>query len=163
MPAPTDPSPEDDTLAALQAQLAQGHVLTLACHDAQGCWASPVFYAAEGLDLYFLSSPRSRHSASLAFDRRCAGAIHAPAQRWQDIAGVQLAGEVVLLEGEAAARALQVYERRFPFVADEASPGQQALAAALNQAGRYRLRIDEAVIVDNTRGLGARRRWTRPA
>lgn len=161
---PSTPPPEDDAelLPAVQRLLTQGHVLTLACHDAQGCWVAPVFYAHEGLDLYFLSSPRSRHAAALAFDARCAGAVHAPAQRWQDIAGLQLAGTVAALDGPAAAHARQVYALRYPFV-DGADGGDEALALALRKSTCYRLRVDQLVLVDNTRGLGARRGWTRPA
>lgn len=160
---PTPPRTDETLLLAdVQRQLAQGHVLTLSCHDAQGCWAAPVFYAHAGLDLYFLSSPRSRHAAALAFDARCAGAIHAPAQRWQDIAGLQLAGTVVALDGEAAAQARQVYALRYPFV-EGAESGDDALAQALRKSTCYRLRVDQLVLVDNTRGLGARRSWTRPA
>lgn len=156
-----DDADDRELRAELHRHLSNGHVLTLACHDAQGCWASPVFYAHEGLDLYFLSSPRSRHILSLGFDHRCAGAIHAPARRWQEIVGLQLAGVVTPLEGAAAQHARQAYETRFPFVTEDGGPGH-GLAAALRQAGCYRLRVDEAVLIDNTRGLGERRRWPRP-
>lgn len=162
MPVNTDTTSDDDAYAGLMAQLAQGHVMTLACHDEAGCWASPVFYAHEGADLFFVSSPRSRHIRALAFSVRCAAAIHAPTQDWQQITGVQLAGEVLALDDAGAALARQVYERRFPFVASGGAAGGP-VAAALQHAGWYRLRIDEAVLTDNRRGLGQRRKWKRPA
>lgn len=143
--------------AEVLALLAREHVLTLATQDAAGPWAAPVFYALDGEDLLFVSSPRARHSAALAEGSRCAGAVHAPAAAWQQIAGVQLAGSVRQLEGEEAETARAVYTRRFPFVAE----GDPALVAALARSAWYRLRIDEAVRVDNTRGLGQRERWQR--
>ena len=147
----------DEVLSAVLALLAQEHVLTLACTDAQGPWAAPVFYALDGEELVFVSSPRTRHSQALAASPRCAGAVHAPATDWQDIAGVQLAGTVRELADEAATAARGVYERRFPFVAG----GDATLAAALQRSRWYRLRLEEAVLVDNRRGLGARQRWQR--
>lgn len=160
MPTDADAAPTEDIHAELLAQLAQGHVMTLACHDEQGAWASPVFYAPEGTDLFFVSSPRSRHIRALAFSARCAAAIHAPTQDWQQITGVQLAGEVMALDEPGAAHARQVYEQRFPFVASAGAPGGP-LAPALQHAGWYRLRIDEAALTDNRRGLGQRRAWKR--
>ncbi len=162
MPENTDTAPNPDTHAELLAQLAQGHVMTLACQDEQGCWASPVFYAHEGTDLFFVSSPRSRHIRALAFSARCAAAIHTPTQDWQQITGVQLTGEVMALDEAGAAWARQIYERRFPFVATAGAPGGP-LAPALQHAGWYRLRVDEAALTDNRRGLGQRRSWMRPA
>lgn len=149
----------DDVLAAVLALLAQEHVLTLACHDAEGPWAAPVFYALDGEELVFVSSPRTRHSLALAASPRCAGAVHAPATDWQAIAGVQLAGHVRELGDDEAAAARALYERRFPFVAG----GDATLAAALQRSRWYRLRLDSAVLVDNRRGLGARQRWVREA
>lgn len=156
----THATPIEDPHAELLAQLAHGHVMTLACQDEQGAWASPVFYAHEGTDLFFVSSPRSRHIRALAFNPRCAAAIHAPTQDWQQITGVQLTGEVRALDEADAAHARRVYERRFPFVASAGAPGGP-LAPALQHAGWYRLRIDEAALTDNRRGLGQRRSWNR--
>lgn len=161
MPVNADPLPNDPIHAELLAHLTQGHVMTLACHDEDGCWASPVFYAHEGTDLFFVSSPRSRHIRALAFSPRCAAAIHAPTQDWQQITGVQLTGEVMALDDAGTALARRVYERRFPFVAAAGVPGGP-LAPALQHACWYRLRVDEAALTDNRRGFGQRRSWSRP-
>lgn len=148
--------------ARLLELLSQFHVLTLACRDAQGSWAAPVFFAHDGLDLFFMSSPASRHVRSLAFDPCQAGAIHGPADDWRSIVGLQLSGKVEPLAGAGAAMARAAYERRFPFVAGPGGQADAALAKALQKAGWYRLRIERAVLVDNTRGLGQRLQWDRP-
>lgn len=139
------------------------HVLVLACRDAQGSWAAPVFFAHSGLDLFFMSSPASRHARSLVFDRRLAGAIHGPANDWHAIVGLQISGNTQRLEADDVLTAQARYAARFPF-ADASNAGfDPALAKALQKAVWYRLRIDEAVIVDNAQGLGNRVHWTRPA
>jgi uncharacterized protein YhbP (UPF0306 family) len=159
-PTPNESSGTEgaELLSAVLALLAREHVLTLACHDAQGSWAAPVFFALDGADLVFLSSPLARHSLALQHERRCAGAVHAPAADWEHITGVQLAGDVQELDGSEATRVRAVYEQRFPFVAT----GGDGLTAALQRSRWYRLRMDEAVLIDNTRGLGRRLRWTCP-
>ncbi len=64
-----------DLKSRLQAFLAQHNTMTLATVDAAGApHAAAVFYAADdALNLYFLSSPNSRHSqqSGSAAARRC--------------------------------------------------------------------------------------------
>ncbi len=140
--------------------LAQHWIITLSCHDKQGCWASAVFYASDGFDLYYLSSPSSRHSTSLAFDNRLAGAIHHNATDWTSIVGLQVSGTATVLDHAEAENARQLYERRFPFIAnahDEAGD----LSRALRRTRCYRLSLDRAVVIDNARGFGQRMEWLR--
>ena len=158
--APADP---DDALARVLELLARFHVLTLACRDAEGSWAAAVFFASEGLDLYFVSSPDSRHARSLSFDARLAGEIHGPADDWRSIVGLQLSGEVQRLAQAEVPGARRCYGARFPFVDSGQGTADRELDRALAKAAWYRLRIDEAVLIDNTRGLGQRLRWAAPA
>lgn len=151
--------PEPADLARILELLTRYHVLSLACRDAQGTWAAAVFYANDGLDLYFMSSPGSRHARSLAFDPCLAGVIHGPAEDWQSIVGLQISGKAEELPAAEHASARALYGRRFPFAAEGSADPK--LAQALQKAAWYRLRVAEAVIVDNTRGLGQRVRWTR--
>lgn len=151
--------PDAATLAArIQGVLADQHVLTLACRDGQGCWASAVFFAAEGLELIFCSPPDSRHVRALAVDARLAGEIHAQAHDWRTIVGLQLAGLVQPIAPHEVGDARGRYLQRFPFAAEDADP---ALARALRNVAWYRYRIDEAVLIDNRRGIGRRLRWRR--
>lgn len=158
-PAAGEPPPSlpEEVLGQARDLLAAHHVLTLASRDALGSWAAPVFFASDGLDLFFMSSPNARHVRSLAFDPHLAGAIHGPAHDWRSIVGLQISGPTQQLQGAEAAAALAIYARRFPFVADGTDG---ALAKAIEKAAWYRLRITEAVIVDNRRGLGRHLRWS---
>ncbi|MBX3613624.1 MAG: pyridoxamine 5'-phosphate oxidase family protein [Burkholderiaceae bacterium] len=52
------------------AYLGEHRVMTLATQGRDGPWAAAVFYASEGFDLYFLSSPSTRHCADLSANPR---------------------------------------------------------------------------------------------
>lgn len=143
-------------LPPVVAQYLRGqHVMTLATHGAEGPWAAAVFYASDGSDLLFLSSPASRHGCDLAQDARCAATIQAQDSDWARIRGVQLQGRAVPLEGAALADAQRIYARKFPFLA---SLGQvpAAIAAALARVRWYRLTPQRLYFIDNSQGFGHR-------
>ena len=71
-------------------QLAEHHVLTLATAGPEGPWAAAVFYAHDGLTLYFLSSPNSRHSLNIADGAEVAATIQRDYDDWPGIHGLQL-------------------------------------------------------------------------
>ncbi|MFO1219494.1 MAG: pyridoxamine 5'-phosphate oxidase family protein [Burkholderiaceae bacterium] len=139
---------------AVVQHLAAHHVMTLATQGPDGPWAAAVFYARDGDDLIFLSSPSSRHARDLARDARCAATIQSEVAEWRGIRGIQLDGHVDELAGDARERAMQVYGRKFSFV-------QPALAApqivqALARVRWYRLRIARLYFIDNAQGFGQR-------
>ncbi len=133
------------------------HVMTLATQGTGGPWAAAVFYAPDGDDLVFLSSPSSRHCTDLAADPRCAATIHPETLDWRSIQGIQLEGQVDELTGEDRARAQQLYAERFPFVRPGGAPA--AIAVALARVRWYRLRIAHLHFIDNARGFGQREQF----
>lgn len=135
--------------------LAAHHVMTLATHGPQGPWAAAVFYVNQGFDLYFLSSPRSRHAGDLALDERAAVTVQEDYIEWADIRGVQLEGRIELLSGAEAVDARMLYGTKFPLIAaTDAAPAP--IAAALARVHWYRLVATRAYFVDNSRGFGHR-------
>ncbi len=142
----------DELRDAALAVLAGCEVATLATAGPDGPWASPVFYAPDGFDLIFVSSPRSRHARQLAADPRCAAAIHPEPEDWRTITGVQLGGRVETLHGAGRASAMARYVRRFPFVDPEHAP--EMVRRALAGIAWYRFVAEEVYLVDNTRGFG---------
>jgi len=130
------------------------HVMTLATQEADGPWAAAVFYARDGDDLIFVSSPTSRHARHLALDARCAATIHSEVTDWRSIQGVQLEGRVDELPGGEHAHAMQIYEEKFPFVRQAAAA--PAIVQALARVRWYRLRIARFYFLDNAQGLGQR-------
>lgn len=139
----------------VQRVLREHHVLTLATRDGDAVWAAALFYAHDGLDLYFLSKPGSRHAGNLARNPRCAATIQRDYDDWPRIVGIQAEGEVVTLDGDARAHARAVYTARFPFVG-RLGGAPAAIAEALNQVHWYRFRPRRLYLIDNSLGFGHR-------
>ena len=80
--------------------------------------SAAVFYAAdERLNLYFLSSPNSRHCCNLKKNPHAAITVHADGQAWQEIRGLQIEGTVDWVAGLGqTALAAKVYAARFDFL-----------------------------------------------
>src|SRR3989337_2111567 len=75
------------------------NTMTLATCEADMPWAATVFYASEYLQLYFFSSPEARHSLNLAVNSRVAVTIQEDYKDWRAIKGIQLEGQVMLVDG----------------------------------------------------------------
>lgn len=135
--------------------LAAHRVMTLATCGPQGPWAAAVFYASRGFNLYFLSSPRSRHAVDFATDSRAAATVQEDYAEWGDIRGVQLEGRVERLSGVDEAEARALYGMKFPLVAGS-GPAPAPIAAALARVHWYRLAPTRAYFIDNSRGFGHR-------
>jgi len=73
--------------------------------------ATPLFYYPDAdLNLYWLSSPDSRHSRNLSERPRVATAIYSPVTDWKEIRGVQMEG---LASATSDSNILAAYRRRF--------------------------------------------------
>jgi hypothetical protein len=135
--------------------LAAHRVMTLATHGDEGPWAAAVFYANVGFDLYFISSPNSRHSRDAAAMPSAAATVQEDYADWRAIKGVQLEGLVEELAGEDAARARALYAQKFPIVqVTESTPAP--IAAALERVRWYRFASRRAHFIDNAAGFGHR-------
>lgn len=145
-----------EVAARVMEVLASNRVMTLACRDAEGCWAAAVFYAARGRELVFCSSAQSRHVRALAFDDRPAAEIHAEAGDWRSILGLQLSGRVEPLPDDEIDAARGDYVARFPFAGSGADP---VLARAMQTVSWFRYRIERAMLIDNANGFGRRACW----
>lgn len=137
------------------AYLARHHVITLATSDGHSAWAAAVFYANDGLDLYFLSSPGSRHGQHIAINPHVAGTIHEDYHDWREIKGIQLEGEVSVLSGDEEKHARAVYGAKFPVVGQIAK-APAAIVKALAKVSWYRLRPQRLFYIDNSKGFGKR-------
>jgi uncharacterized protein YhbP (UPF0306 family) len=135
----------DEALAYLSAH----NVMTLATRSV---WAAAVFYANDGFELFFLSSPASRHACDLAADPRVAAAVHEDYRDWRAIQGIQLAGTARRLDGAARDAALACYRKKFSFLGSAPAP----LMEALEKAACYRLTPAEVHFIDNRAGFGTR-------
>ncbi len=115
----------DDLRPVLHAFLASQSTMALAtAGDQDGRpQVAPLFYASdEAFNIYWVSSPDSRHSVNIASWNDVAATIYAPTWDWAGIKGVQLAGDAMPVTDEEERRhALAIYSAKFPFVNDRFS------------------------------------------
>ena len=144
------------TLSARVLQYLQTqHVATVATSGPEGIWAAAVFFVNDGWDLYFLSSPTSRHCANLAHSAKVAVTIQADYADWPGIKGVQMEGLVSALSGEAAQRARHLYGQKFPVVGKLAQ-APAAIVRAMAKVRWYRVIPQRLLYIDNSLGFGHR-------
>lgn len=120
-------------------------VMTLATRGPDGPWATDVYFAAERFELFFWSSPRSRHCRDLTIDPLCAATVHPAVETWQTITGLQLAGRARPVSQQEYPTVIKIYETKFPFSKPMIeSPGPTA----------WSMRIDRVRLIDNARAFG---------
>lgn len=114
------PALPDDLRPVLQAFLDAHSTLALAtAGDQDGRpQVAPLFFASdEDFNLYWISSPDSRHSTNLADWDVAEAAVFTQTWEWTGIKGVQFAGTATTVTGdEERDRALRLYRDKFPFV-----------------------------------------------
>jgi uncharacterized protein len=135
------------------------HTMTIASSRDNIPWASAVFYASDGLDLYFFSKPGSRHGVNMAANDRVGVAIHEDYRHWKAVRGIQMEGRAELLRSpKLKALFWSIYRRKFPFVDEFFKPG--ALLASVRQkvAGirLYRIVPETVWYLDAGCGFGHR-------
>lgn len=135
------------------AYLGGHNVATLSTCGSDGPWAAAVFYASESFTLYFLSLPSSRHGRNLAADPRAAATVQEDYRDWPEIKGIQMEGRVAVLAGLDRERALRLYARKFPLIAD---PAEAGISDALSRVWWYSLIPERVYFVDNSVGFGHR-------
>jgi len=112
----------EDAAAAARELLAANRYATLATADADGSpWASPVWVAADGDDLFWVSKPEARHSRNIAARAEIAAVLFdstVPAGTGRALYLSARAEEVV--DEAVRARGLDVFSRRS--VADGGRP-----------------------------------------
>jgi uncharacterized protein len=117
-------------------------------------WATDVYFVSAGFDLWFISSPRSRHGAILKQNPSCAATIHPSARDWKEIRGLQLAGTATEFDPICNPEPLFRYFEKFPFaqsIYTNLSAGSDAARLSI-----YQLAAEKAWYMDNSIGFGAK-------
>ncbi len=135
--------------------LREHHVMTLATYGSEGLWAAAVFYVDDGRNLFFLSSPTSRHCRNLAKSPRVSATIQKDYVDWPDIKGVQLEGIAREIRGKEEERARRLYGEKFPVIRGLAR-APAALAEAMDRVRWYEVAPDRLYFIDNSAGFGHR-------
>lgn len=122
--------------------------------------AATVFYINMGFDLYFISSPSSRHGENLSLNPRVSATINEDYFNWLTIKGIQLEGMVEnmggILKNLPIARA---YVKKFPDVTDFIlSPERlgQAIAQKVAKVKFHKLKPTRILFINNELGFGHR-------
>ena len=132
---------------------------TLATSAGDVPWAATVFYASDDLQLYFFSTPDSRHCQNLAANARVAVTIQEDYHDWRQIKGIQLEGGVTLVDGVLEkAKAMAVYARKYPGVIKLfTDPASGIFYKAFLKVKFYCVVPQKVFFIDNEQGFGKRR------
>ena len=122
--------------------------------------AATVFYVNIGFNLYFLSSPSSRHGENFSHNPRVSGTINEDYSNWLTIKGIQLEGVVENIGGILKNRDIsKQYIRKFPNVADFLLSPQKlgiSVARKVAKVKFYKLTPHKIHFINNELGFGHR-------
>ena len=102
---------------------------------------APMFYATEGNAIFFSAPDDSATASNLKSNPNAAVAVADPVSDWSKARGLQIAGAVTALEGDAAAAAGALFQAKFEHLGD----------AALH-THYWRLAADDVRFVHNEEG-----------
>jgi uncharacterized protein YhbP (UPF0306 family) len=141
--------------ADIEAFLASHHTVSLATVDDVGApHAANVLYVPDGMALYWMSDPQSRHSLHIDARQRVTATVAPDYADFGKIRGLQIFGSARRIAGEQElALARQRMVSRYAFLAELAG-GPPALRAAFEKAGFYCLEPARVTLIDNTQGFG---------
>lgn len=145
----------------------QGHHTVSLATEREGIpHAATVFYVSIGFDIYFLSSPTSRHGENLTQNPTVSATINEDYSKWQMIEGIQLEGRVEnvggILDNGRIARA---FVQKYPDVADFLfSPRKlgQAIAQKIARVRFYKIKPARIFFISNAVDFGKREELTFP-
>ena len=127
------------------------------CHE-KIPWAATVFYASDGLRLYFFSAPDSRHCQNLTANPQVAVTIQEDYKDWRKIKGIQLEGKVVLVDSPIEkGKAMTVYARKYPDIIKLfTDPASGIFYKAFLKVKFYCVVPEQVFYIDNEQGFGKR-------
>jgi uncharacterized protein len=134
------------------------NTMTLGTSQGDSPWTATVFYASDGLCLYFFSAPDSRHCQNLSVNPRVAVTIQEDYRDWRVIKGIQIEGKVVPVHSLVAkGKAIAVYTRKFPDIIKLFSdPKSGIYYKAFLKVKFYCVVPERVFFIDNEEGFGKR-------
>ncbi len=131
------------------------HVMTISTVGVDGLWAAAVFFVSDRLTLYFLSSPRSRHSLNIATNPGVAVTIQKDYDSWPEIKGIQMAGEATEIFDREKEAAVELYTAKFELI-EYIDSQPQVIQDAFKRISWYKVTPTEVYFIDNSKGFGNR-------
>lgn len=140
----------------IAAFIAAHHVASLATQGPDGPHAANVFYASDGMNLFWVSDRATRHSREIELDPRVAITIAPDCSDFSEIRGLQMTGTARRAgSADERARHFERLEARYPFL-KQLADAPPALREAYARADIYCFEPGKVVLIDNTRGFGHR-------
>lgn len=148
----------DELKQQVLSYLERHNTMTLGTSSRDVPWTATVFYASDGLRLYFFSAPDSRHCQNLVLNPRVAVTVQEDYHDWREIKGIQLEGTVVLVDSVAEkAKAMRVYARKYPeVIALFTNPASGLFYKAFLKVKFYCVVPQKLFFIDNEQGFGKR-------
>lgn len=138
------------------ALMRQVSTLSLATCDGDFPWATDVYFAADGFDLFFFSAPDSRHCRNLRLNSACSATIHPETFAWQEIRGLQLVGKAEPVQVSSdRERSIEVYLEKFPFARDFLVNSNGEFKS-VDKVCMYQIKPAFMTYLDNAYGFGSR-------
>lgn len=142
------------TLATLTTPADEGRVVEP--------WAAELFFVSdENLDLYFISSPDSRHSRDLLKHPQVAATLSLDVSDWFCVKGLQLSGQAAKVPESQRAAVLALYLQKSPqlqaLYLQPANAMEEAMRERLISSCFYVIRPDWIRLIDNNRQFASKR------
>ena len=157
--SPNEPNGHELTNLALDL-IHQESTMTLATAQDNATWAAPVYYVFHDCVFYFFSKPQSRHILQAATNDSVSAAIHAFADTWQGIKGIQMSGHIRNVRpGITDIAPIKAYLKKFPFTKELFEPGQALDLAGFTERFKvkfYRFEPDRVFYLDTRIRFGFR-------
>ena len=122
--------------------------------------AASVFYVNDGFELYFMSSPSSRHGENFTNNDRVSATINEDYCRWVDIKGLQLEGKVEMVgrlpdNGEIATAFISKFSDVRGYFKNP-SDMAESIADKVAKVRFYKFCPAKICYIDNSLGFGHR-------
>lgn len=148
MPAVSD---KDKALQYIESH----NVMSIATLGPEYPWNTAVFYVSVGFELFFVSSPDSRHCQNISRNANIAVTIQEDYFEWQTIKGIQMDGTVESVPDDQRQYVIKQYKNKFSFLQDQnRTPAD--IIDALEKGAWYRILPRKVFYIDNEKGFGHR-------
>jgi len=139
--------------------LNEHNTLTIATRNAQSIWAATVFYIADAeMNLYFLSSDKTRHIQDIQSHNEVAVTIYQDVSDWQSIQGVQATGHVSHVGEDDKSSILNQYISKYIFLKkllnNPKDEQEEKIAQQFKTIGLFKLKPFYYRIIDNSIEFG---------
>ena len=151
---------KEDLRKTILEYMEKHHTLSLATVGDGLPHAAAVFYINNGFDIYFLSSPTSRHGINFSQNPCVSATINEDYADWRRIKGIQLEGTVQGVGGIIEnGRIALGFIKKFPDVAHFFSSPQrigEAISRKVEGVKFYKLTPYRILFINNEEGFGHR-------